>query len=104
MQFAVERRAGRINIGDIEDLPIGAARKACTDHLAHDRAGAVAAGDVERLAGFLPSLSPTKAGSHALAFVREPDQFSPALDRDAEYFQPLDQQPLVLVLREDLQE
>jgi hypothetical protein len=36
--------------------------------------------------------------------IREPDQFGPALDRDAERLQPLDQQPFMLVLREDLQE
>ena len=28
MQFAIERGAGRFDIGDIEDLPIGAAGKA----------------------------------------------------------------------------
>ena len=104
MQFAVERRAGSFNVGDIEDLPIGAAGKACTDRLAHDRAGAVAAGDVACLAGFLPALRPAKAGDHVLALVREADQFGPALNRDAELLQPLDQQPLMLVLRKDLQE
>ena len=39
-----------------------------------------------------------------IALVGEADQFGPALDRDAERLQPLDQQPLMLVLREDLQE
>ena len=68
------------------------------------RAGAVAAGDVARLAGFLLALRAAKAGNHPLALVREADQFGPALDRDAERLQPLDQQPLMLVLREDVQE
>ena len=36
--------------------------------------------------------------------VREVDQFGAPLDRDAKRLQPLDQQPLVLVLREDMQE
>ena len=39
-----------------------------------------------------------------LALISEAHQFGPALDRDAERLQPLDQQPLMLVLREDLQE
>ena len=38
------------------------------------------------------------------SFSREPDQFGLPLDRDAERFQPLDQESLVLVLREDMQE
>ncbi len=53
VQLAVERRAGGLDIGDVEDLSIGAAGKACPDRLAHERARAVAAGDVARLADFL---------------------------------------------------
>ncbi len=50
MQFAIDGGPGRLDVGDVEDLPIGAARKAGADGLAHDRAGAVAAGDVGRRA------------------------------------------------------
>ena len=104
MQFAVERRAGSFNVGNIEELPIGAAGKACTDRLAHNRAGAVTAGDVACLAGFLLPLRPPKAGNHALGLVREAHQFGPALYRDAELLQPLNQQTLMLVLRKNMQE
>src|ERR1700756_2043685 len=104
VQFAVERSAGGFNIGNIEELPIGATRKARTDRLAHEGTRPVTAGDVDSLAGFLPALWSVKAGNHALALVREAGQFGPALDRDAERLQPLAQQSLMLVLREDLQE
>ena len=103
MEFAVERAAGGFNIGDIEKLTVTASRKACADRLAHSRAGAVTASDVARLAGFLPALRPLKAGNHPLAFVSEADQFGAALDRDADCFQSIDQQPLMLVLWEDVQ-
>ena len=103
MEFAVERAAGGFNIGDIEKLTVTASRKACADRLAHSRAGAVTASDVARLAGFLPALRPLKAGNHPLAFVTEADQFGAALDRDADCFQSIDQQPLMLVLWEDVQ-
>ena len=48
MELAIERRTGRLHIGDIKDLPVGAAGKAGAHRLAHERAGAVAAGDVGR--------------------------------------------------------
>ena len=45
-----------------------------------------------------------KAGDDAVAGVVEADQFGATLDGDAQRLQPLDQQPLMLVLREDMQE
>ena len=104
VQFAVERRAGGFDIGDIKDLPIGAAGEARADRLAHDRPGAVAARDVVRLAGFFRAFRSAKTGNDAPALVRKADQFGLAFDRNAEFLQSPDQQPLMLVLREDLQE
>ena len=70
MKFAIERRAGGFNIGNIEELPICATRKARTDRLAHDGTRPVTAGDVDRLAGFLLALWAAKAGNHALVDLR----------------------------------
>jgi hypothetical protein len=47
---------------------------------------------------------PAQASRDAVFAVGEADQFGLPLDRDAEAAQPFDQQPLVLVLREDVQE
>jgi hypothetical protein len=45
-----------------------------------------------------------EVGNDAVALVSEAHQLRSSLHRDAELLQPLDQQPLVLVLWEDLQE
>jgi hypothetical protein len=66
--------------------------------------GAVTASDVVRLAGFVLTLWAPQAGNHPIALVGEADQFGSALDEDPKSLQPLDQQALVLVLREDMQE
>ena len=50
VQLAVDRRTGRLDIGDVEDLAIGSAGKAGAEALAHQRARAVAPGDVGCLA------------------------------------------------------
>jgi hypothetical protein len=50
VQFGIDRWARRFNIGDIEDLPIGASGEAGADRLAYSRVGAVATGDVVRFA------------------------------------------------------
>ena len=70
MQFAVERRAGRLDIGDVEDLPIGAAGKAGADRLAHGRARAVAAGEIGRLAVLSVPSGPRKPGGDAVTLAR----------------------------------
>src|SRR5262249_5900037 len=85
-------------------LPIGAAGKSGADRLAHEGAGALAAGYVARLAGVLPAFGSAQPSGHVVPLIREPDQFGPALDRDPARLQSLNQQPLMLVLREDLQE
>src|SRR5262249_18554963 len=104
VELTVDRRASRLDIGDIEDLPIRTSREACADRVAHNRVGPITAGDVARLAGFLPAIWAAQAGNDPLALLREAGQFGLALDRNPERLQPLDQQPLMLVLREDMQE
>jgi hypothetical protein len=69
VQLAVDRWARRFNIGDIEDLPIGASGEAGADRLAYSRVGAVAADDVVRFADFLPTCWARKAGNHLPALV-----------------------------------
>ena len=66
--------------------------------------GAVAASDVVRLAGFVLTLGAPQVGNHPIALVGEAGQFGSAPDGDPKSLQPLDQQALMLVLREDMQE
>ena len=103
VQLAVQRRAGRVDVGDVEHLPVGAARKAGADPLAHRRARAVAAGEIGGLAGAL-AVRPAQPGDDPIALVAEAGELGPALDLHAGFGEALDQQPLVLVLREDQQE
>src|SRR6266481_731265 len=104
MQFAVHGGTGRLDISDIKDLTISPAGKAGAEDLAHHRVRAVAAGYERCLAVlFLPTGS-AEAGGDASALIGEAHQLGASLHSNAELLQPLDQQPLVLVLREDLQE
>ena len=96
-------RAAAVDVGDIEHLPVGAAGEAGAQRLAHERARPVAAGEVGRLAGFLRPSGPRSRARMRRPVVAEAVQLRPALDRHAERRQPLEQQPLVLVLRKDLQ-
>ena len=102
VQFAVDRGTGSIDVGDVEELPIGPAAKAGAERFAHPRVRTVAAGDVGCLAVLFMPIRPAKAGGDAIALVGEAYQLRSTLYCDAELLQPLDQQPLVLVLREDL--
>ncbi len=49
VQLAVERGSFGVDVGDVEELPVGAAGKAGADGLPHLRACAVAAGEIARL-------------------------------------------------------
>src|SRR5260221_371180 len=66
VQFAIYRGAGGLYIGDVEDLPIGAAGKAGADRLAHDRACPVATGNVLRLAVNLQTVGPAQPSCDAV--------------------------------------
>jgi len=51
---------------------------------------------------FPPGPPGPKTGNHPTALLGEADQFGPPLDEDPERLKPLDQQALMLVLREDV--
>ena len=104
MQLAIDRGSGRFDIGDVEELPVSSTGIARADRFADDGARAIAPGDVTRLANVFMTFGPAKTGGDAIALIREADQFSSPLDRDAELLEPLDQKPLMLVLGEDLEE
>src|SRR5438105_4302038 len=91
VQFAICRGAGGFDIGDIENLPIGAAGKAGADRLAHRRACSVATRNVLRLAVNLLTAGPVQASRDAVFPIGEVDQFGSPLDFDAERSQSFDQ-------------
>ena len=104
VQFAIQRRAGGFDVGDVEDLPIGAAGKPGADRPAHDRARAVTTGDVGRRTVMLLTVGSAQASHDTIFLIRETDQLGSPLDHDIKRFQPLDQEPLMLVLGKYLQE
>ena len=103
MKFSVDWRAAGLNVGDIEDLPIGAAGKSASRDFADARARAVAPGDIARLAILRRSPRKPQPRRHEAALVRESDEFGAALDGNPQLLQPLNQQPFVFVLRKNLQ-
>src|SRR5579885_1949671 len=60
VQLTVERGAPSLNVGHIEDLPVGAAGKTCPEGLANQRACPVTTGEIGRLANFLASVGAAK--------------------------------------------
>ena len=80
VQPAIDRRAGRFDVGHIEDLTISSAGISHAHRLAHDRTGTIAAGDVARLAGLLMAFGSAQPCADAIALVAEADQFGPSLD------------------------
>ncbi|MNQ91801.1 hypothetical protein D3C85_1071980 [compost metagenome] len=104
MQLAIEGGALGLHIGDVEDLLVSAAGELDAQRLAHGRAGTVAASNVPGITSFLMAGRGEQARRDMLAIVEKAQQFGVALDRHIEFHQPLDQQQLVLVLREDFQE
>src|SRR6266446_4528130 len=99
MQFAIERSAARLDVGDIKKMAVGAARKAGADRFPHGRTRAIAARDVACLAIVLLAVRSAQPRQHAVLAIGESDQLGSPLDCDAERVEPLDQQPLMLVLR-----
>jgi hypothetical protein len=104
VQLAIYRGAAGFDIGDVEDLPIGATRKTRTDRLAHDRARPITTRDVAGLANIFATPGAAKISYHPVTLGIEADQFGLALHEDAKRLEPFDQQPLVLVLLDDLRE
>ena len=46
MEFAVDRRTGRLDICDIKEMTIGATRISCTHRLTHDRVHTLTTGNI----------------------------------------------------------
>ena len=101
VQFMVHRRTAADRVGDIEHVLVCATRKASIQYVAHARARAVAADEVRGLAALLRSVGLLQPRDYAVAAIFESGQLDGTLDRHAECRKPLDQEPLVLVLRED---
>ncbi|MNT49992.1 hypothetical protein D3C72_1868830 [compost metagenome] len=91
MQFAIERRAAGLDVGDIEHLLVGTAGKTGVEGLAHDRTGAVATGQVAGLTGFLLTVGQAQRGADAVIGLLETFEFGVAFHREAEGLQALDQ-------------
>src|SRR4051794_38692966 len=70
MELTVNRRAGGLNIRDIEKVTIGAARISHAHCLAHDRVHAIAPGNVGCLADLFPAVSSAQTRDDAAAFFR----------------------------------
>ncbi|MNQ51970.1 hypothetical protein D3C85_659710 [compost metagenome] len=104
VQFTVECRATALYVGDVENLLVGTAGKPGIQGLAHNRPGAVAPGQEAGLTDFLLAVGQMQRGRDAVGGLLEAGQFGVAFHRDAEGLQALDQQPFVLVLRENFQE
>src|SRR5260370_20359898 len=102
MEFAVHRWAGGLDIRDIEQVLVGAARISRAHRLAHDRVRAVASGDVGGLACLFPAVGSAQTRAAAAAFLTVAEAVGLPLDRDAHLFVRCNQYPLMLVLRKDL--
>src|SRR5262249_6109071 len=91
MEFAVDCWAGGLDIRDIEQVLVGAARISRAHCLAHDRVRAIASGDVGCLACFFPAVGPAQTRDDAAAFITVAEEFGPPLDRDAQLFERCNQ-------------
>ena len=80
MQLAIHHRPTPFCIGDIEEVRIGAARKAGAQDVTHRGPGTVTPGEVLCLADRLGSVRPSQAGQHARAIVVEAQELRFALD------------------------
>ncbi len=100
VQLAVHYRTFGLDIRHIEQLGVGPAGEAGAQLLSHGRAGAVASGEVGDRAGPPAPVGALELGAHRLGGLAETDQLHRPLDGHAGLLQPLDQQPLVLVLGE----
>jgi len=104
VQLAVDRWAAALDVGHVEDLPVGTPRKAGAERLAHQRARPVAAGEIACGAALLHTRGGAQPRHELLALLGEADKLGAPLDADAERREPLEQQPLVFVLGKDLEE
>src|SRR6516225_10245836 len=91
MEFAVDRGAGGLNIRDIEQVLVGAARISRTHRLAHDRVRAIASGDIGCLACLFLAVRSAQTRGDAAAFITVAQEFGAPLNRDAQLFERCNQ-------------
>src|SRR6516225_889205 len=91
LEIGMECWAGGLDIRDIKQVLVGAARISRAHCLAHDRVRAIASGDVGCLACFFPAVGPAQTRDDAAAFITVAEEFGPPLDRDAELFERCNQ-------------
>jgi hypothetical protein len=101
VELAVHRGAARGDVRDVEQMLIRTAWKSNRERLSHRGMRAVAARDVRRLTRFGRAIRSGQSCVHPTRDLLERHQLGRALDVDAGLAQAMDQQPLVLVLREN---
>ena len=101
VQLPVHLRATRLDVRDVEEMLVRAAGESDAERLARGRVRAVAARKVRGLESLLGSVGVTKTRHDTGAGVFESQELDGALDFHALAFKPLDQDALVLVLREN---
>src|SRR6516165_8887955 len=100
VQLAVHCCSVRFYVGNIEEVRIYPARKANPKRFAHRRSRAVTPGKVACPAGQRASIWSPKVREYVILTRLKVHEFGTALDLDAGLCQAIDQQALVLVLRE----
>src|SRR5262245_66262572 len=98
MELAIHDRPACLDVGDIEEVRVGATGEADAEPLPHGRVGAVAAGEIRGLAGFLRAVGAPQACAHAVARILEAQELDAALDRHAHLGAPLDTNSLVVLM------
>src|SRR5450432_1817501 len=91
------------DIGNVEELCVRAARKTDAECFAHPRTRAIAAGNVCRVALRLGAIGRLERRTNAVCGRDESEQLRGALDVHTQRVQMLNEQTLVLVLREGQQ-
>ena len=102
VQLAVHHRAARVDVGDVKQMVVRAARE--TDPQApRARLSARRRSRRDRLAShaFGDAIGTSEAGAHTRRCFLERHEFRPPLDLDAGFSETIDQQALVFVLRID---
>ena len=104
VQLAVDGRAVRFDVRDVEQMPVRAAGEPCTEPCAYRRMRAVAAREIPGAACFLAAVGVQEPREDVVAPIVETVERAGTLDRNADGRKTLAQQALVLVLREDQHE
>ena len=104
VQLAVDRRARRLNVGDIEHLLIGSARKSRSYRLANKGTRAIASGDIARSASFFVAVRATQTRNNVVAIFAEANQFGLPIDYHADTIESFNEKPFMLVLGKYLKE